>query len=60
MQDLLSALALVFVIEGILPFAAPGKLKESLRMLEGMSDGALRMVGLASMTIGLIVLSIVR
>jgi uncharacterized protein YjeT (DUF2065 family) len=52
----LAALALMLVIEGILPFTAPRIWRETFRRLIEMSDGQIRFAGLASMIIGLVVL----
>ena len=52
----LAALALMLVIEGILPFTAPRIWRETFRQLTAMSDGQLRFAGLASMVVGLAVL----
>jgi uncharacterized protein YjeT (DUF2065 family) len=52
----LAALALMLVIEGILPFTAPRMWREIFRTLIEMSDGQIRFAGLASMIIGLAVL----
>jgi uncharacterized protein YjeT (DUF2065 family) len=52
----LAALALMLVIEGILPFTAPRIWRETVRTLIAMSDGQIRFAGLASMVIGLVVL----
>ncbi len=51
-QDLWVALALLLVIEGLLPSLNPGALRQSLLTIAGMSDRTLRTVGLASMIIG--------
>ena len=53
---LLAALALMLVIEGILPFTAPRIWRETFRTLIEMSDGQIRFAGLVSMVIGLAVL----
>ena len=52
----LAALALMLVIEGILPFTAPRIWRETFRQLATMSDGQLRFAGLASMVVGLAIL----
>jgi uncharacterized protein YjeT (DUF2065 family) len=52
-ESLWAALALVLVLEGALPFAAPGLWRESFRRLLALTDGQLRFVGLISITIGL-------
>lgn len=59
-QDLAAAVALVLVLEGILPFANPAGLRRALKAVEQMSDGQLRVLGLASMLIGLLLLYIVK
>jgi uncharacterized protein YjeT (DUF2065 family) len=60
LQDILvSALALMLVIEGILPFVAPRAWRETFRRLMELTDGQIRFAGLASMATGLILLFIV-
>ncbi len=55
MQDSLwTALALLLVIEGLLPFVAPRVWREGFRRLTELTDGQLRFIGVASMGIGLI------
>ena len=56
MSVLLAALALMLVIEGILPFTSPRIWRETFRTLVEMSDGQIRFAGLASMLIGLAIL----
>ena len=59
-DDLLAALALVFVIEGLLPFVSPAALRRTLVTVSEMSDNALRLTGLTSMLVGLLILNLVR
>ena len=47
---------LLLVLEGILPFAAPGVWRESFRKMTELSDGHLRMIGAASMLGGVLLL----
>jgi uncharacterized protein YjeT (DUF2065 family) len=54
--SLLVALALMLVLEGILPFLAPALWRETFRKMTEMSDGQLRFVGLTSMLGGLLLL----
>lgn len=54
--SLLAALALMLVLEGVLPFLAPALWRETFRKMTEMSDGQLRFVGLASMLGGLLLL----
>jgi uncharacterized protein YjeT (DUF2065 family) len=53
---LLTALALMLIIEGVLPFLAPGLWRETFRRIIEMSDGQVRFIGLASMLTGLLLL----
>ncbi|MGD8557070.1 MAG: DUF2065 domain-containing protein [Chromatiales bacterium] len=60
MQDLFAALALVLVLEGIMPFLAPSRYRDAIRQISDLDDGILRKVGLASMIVGLVLLLIVK
>ncbi|MEO8441156.1 MAG: DUF2065 domain-containing protein [Betaproteobacteria bacterium] len=53
---LLTALALMLMIEGVLPFLAPGLWRETFRRITEMSDGQVRFIGLTSMLSGLLLL----
>jgi uncharacterized protein YjeT (DUF2065 family) len=53
---LLTALALMLIVEGLLPFLAPGLWRETFRRITEMSDGQIRFIGLASMTCGVLLL----
>ena len=55
-EILVAGIALMLVIEGILPFTAPKLWRETFRTLTEMSDGQIRFAGLVSMGIGLIIL----
>lgn len=59
-QDLFAALALVLVIEGILPFVSPNGLRRSYSQIVQMDDKSLRTFGLVSMIIGLLLLTVIR
>ncbi len=52
----LMALALVLVIEGILPFLFPAQWRETFRRIIEFSDGQIRFFGLSSMLAGLLLL----
>ncbi|MHB1619203.1 MAG: DUF2065 domain-containing protein [Sulfuricella sp.] len=54
--SLFAALALMLVLEGMLPFLAPSLWRETFRKMTEMSDGQLRFVGLTSMLSGLLLL----
>lgn len=59
-EHIIPALALVLVIEGILPFLSPGSWREAMSQATQLPDKILRMMGLASMLAGVIVLYLVR
>lgn len=59
-QEGLIALCLVFVIEGIMPFISPRRWREALAVLMQMDDRTIRMMGLASMLTGTVLLYLVR
>ena len=58
--DLLVAIALLLVIEGIMPFLNPSGLRKTLVMISQMSDSTLRFTGLTSMVLGILLLKLVR
>ena len=53
---LLMAVALMLVIEGLLPFLAPSLWRETFRRLMQLTDGQIRFFGLTSMLAGLFLL----
>ena len=60
MDDLWAALALVLVIEGLLPFASPRFYRQSAQQLSALPDRVIRMIGLVVIVVGLVSLSIIR
>jgi uncharacterized protein YjeT (DUF2065 family) len=52
----LMALALMLILEGVLPFLAPNLWRDTFRKITQMSDGQIRFVGLSSMLVGLLLL----
>ena len=60
MQDLFAALALVLVMEGILPFLTPGGYRSAVESLSNLDDDKLRKICLGSMIAGLILQLIVK
>jgi uncharacterized protein len=59
-HDFLAAVALVLVIEGIVPFVNPGAMRRALLKMVEMNDQSLRFAGLTSMIIGVILLYVIR
>jgi len=51
-----SALALVLVIEGLMPFVSPGSWRRMFARILQMSDGQIRFFGMCSVALGLFVL----
>lgn len=60
LQDLLTALALMLVLEGILPFVNPDSFRRMMQMVGEMDDKSLRSGGLFTMVGGLVLLYLVR
>jgi uncharacterized protein len=58
--DLLAALALYLVLEGIMPFLNPQGVKRMMLTFASFADRQLRIWGLASMSAGLVLLYVVR
>lgn len=54
------ALALMLVLEGILPFVAPATWREVFTRMVRLKDGQLRFIGLISMLAGLLLLLLTR
>lgn len=59
-QDLLAAVALVLILEGVLPFASPGRMRQVLEQIQQISDQQLRRMGAISMVAGLVLLYFVK
>jgi hypothetical protein len=56
----LLAFALTLVIEGLMPFLAPRVWRETFRRVTELSDGQIRFIGLTSMLVGIVLLTIFR
>ena len=54
MSELLTACALVLVLEGLMPFISPARWREVFSRILALSDGQIRFVGLASIVMGLL------
>jgi uncharacterized protein YjeT (DUF2065 family) len=60
LTTLLLAFALMLVIEGLLPFLAPSVWRDAFRRVTEMSDGQIRFIGLSSMLVGVVLLTVFR
>jgi uncharacterized protein YjeT (DUF2065 family) len=58
--DLLAALAIVCIIEGVMPFINPSGMKRLLVKMASIEEREMRIVGLLSMLAGLVILYLVR
>jgi uncharacterized protein YjeT (DUF2065 family) len=56
----LLGLAMMLVIEGLLPFLLPELWRETFRKLVTLTDGQLRFVGITSMLAGLLMLYLIK
>ena len=54
MNELWAALALVLVIEGLMPLISPARWREVFSRILAMSDGQIRFIGLASILLGVL------
>ena len=50
------AFALVFILEGLIPFISPGRWRNMLAVAGEMEDRVIRNIGLSSMLFGLVLL----
>ncbi len=57
-EMLLGALALMFIFEGLLPFLSPGSWREMFERASRLSDSQLRFLGLTSILLGLLLLTL--
>lgn len=59
-QELLTAMGLLLVLEGIFPFLRPDLWREGVRQIARMEDRALRIAGLVSMIAGVLLIYLIR
>lgn len=59
-NDLLAALALVLVFEGLMPFLSPESFRRTLVQVAQLDDRTLRTAALVAMLAGLALLAVVR
>lgn len=58
--DLLAALGLCLIIEGIIPFLSPNSLRRALALMLTLENWPIRLLGVLSMAAGLVVLYLAR
>ncbi|MFQ6023330.1 MAG: DUF2065 domain-containing protein [Acidiferrobacterales bacterium] len=54
------AIALLLILEGIFPFINPSGMRRTLQTISQLPDPPLRLVGLTSMLLGLVLLYIIN
>jgi hypothetical protein len=59
-SDLLAAVAMLLVLEGLLPFVNPAGTRRVFQQMSQMQDRELRVAGFIAMAAGLVLLFIVR
>ena len=59
-HDFLLALALVLVVEGLLPFLNPAGFRQAMQLISQMDDKQLRISGFTSMIAGVLLMYIVN
>lgn len=59
-HSLLLAFALMLVVEGILPFVAPQRWRQTMQRVSLLADGQLRFLGITSMLGGVLLLFLFR
>lgn len=59
-HHLLVAVALLLIIEGVMPFLNPEGMRKALLMIARMNDSTLRFTGLTSMVLGVLLLYVVN
>jgi hypothetical protein len=57
---LLGAIAVMLVLEGLLPFLSPGTWRSAFERATRLTDGQIRFLGLASMLLGMLLLLVWR
>jgi uncharacterized protein len=60
LTDLLGALGLVLVLEGIVPFLSPRRFRQAVLQFAALEDRPMRVVGLVCMLVGVLLLNAVK
>jgi uncharacterized protein YjeT (DUF2065 family) len=56
--NLLAALGLVLIVEGLMPMVSPPGWRDAMRRIASLRDGQIRFIGLAAMLLGVVLLAI--
>ena len=60
MIDFLPAIGLIFILEGLLLFSSPKRLKKILQIITIYPESKIRVIGGVSISIGIVLLWIIR
>lgn len=60
LQDLFAAIALLLVIEGVVPFLNPAGMRRAMLMMSQLNDRTMRFAGLTAMVLGCLLLYFVK
>ena len=60
MIDFLSAIGLIFILEGLLLFSSPKRLKNILQIITKYPESKIRIIGGVSVLLGIVLLWIIR
>tara|TARA_Y100000589_G_scaffold114804_1_gene108983 strand:- start:125 stop:310 length:186 start_codon:yes stop_codon:yes gene_type:complete len=60
MIDFLSAIGLIFILEGLLLFSSPKRLKKILQIITIYPENKIRLIGGVSVLLGIVLLWIIR
>ena len=60
MIDLMVAIGLIFVLEGLALFVFPPRVKQLLEIINQLSEKKIRLLGLLSIIIGILIIAIIR
>ncbi|RPH46152.1 MAG: DUF2065 domain-containing protein [Burkholderiales bacterium] len=55
--NLLAALGLMLIVEGLMPMVSPPGWREAMRRIASLRDGQIRFMGLAAVLLGVLLLS---
>lgn len=60
MHSLIVTFALLLVLEGVMPFLAPNRWRETVLRICKFSDGQIRFLGFGAILVGLILMQVVK
>lgn len=58
--EIFTAVALLLVLEGLLPFLSPDGFRSAMQSILSRDNNTMRIIGLSSMIVGVLILTVVR